>query len=89
MGEFTRHASVEISRRTLMRAVAGAAPLLALSAKPAAAYSKAEAGYQDHPYGDQQCSKCSHFVKPHACVTVYGFISANGWCKGWTTIPPL
>jgi hypothetical protein len=91
MGDITEHPSVEISRRTWMRgvAVAGAWPLLALGVKPASAYSQEQAGYQDHPYGDQKCSKCTHFIKPHSCLTVYGFISPNGWCKGWTTIPPL
>ena len=89
MNEFARSASIEISRRTLIRGVAvvGSAPFLAMSGNPAAAYTQQQVTYQDHPFGQWQCSNCTHFIKPHSCLTVEGIISPKGWCKGWTNVP--
>ena len=42
--------------------------------------SKEEANYQEKPNGQQQCSKCKHFMAGK-CEIVEGDISANGWCK--------
>lgn len=48
--------------------------------------SKAVAMYQDKPKGDQQCSKCIHFIPGKTatangtCQKVEGVISPHGWC---------
>jgi hypothetical protein len=43
--------------------------------------------YQDHPKGDQQCSKCQHFQPPNSCQIVAGTISPNGWCGVFAAKP--
>jgi hypothetical protein len=70
------------SRRTLLIAAAGAAPLLDLtpSADAAKKVSQAAARYQSAPKGDQFCGNCDHFVPPTACKLVEGGISPGGWC---------
>jgi hypothetical protein len=89
MNNLFKNNSSAISRRILLQgaAVIGSAPWFALEANPALAfqYSQVAVGYQDHPNGDQKCSQCSHFIKPHSCLTVEGVISPKGWCKGWIT----
>jgi High potential iron-sulfur protein len=46
--------------------------------------SKEAAKYQDRPQGDQQCSKCAHFVaQDNTCQKVEGQVSPNGWCALW------
>ena len=42
---------------------------------------KAPAQYQDHPKGDQHCSRCINFVAPSSCRIVEGEISPDGWCQ--------
>jgi hypothetical protein len=70
------------SRRSLLIAAAGAAPLLVLtpSADAAKKVSQAAARYQSTPKGDQFCGNCAHFVPPTACKLVEGGISPGGWC---------
>lgn len=47
--------------------------------------SKADANYQKQPNGDQQCSKCEHFIaQSTTCDRVEGKVSPDGWCKFWT-----
>jgi anaerobic selenocysteine-containing dehydrogenase len=78
--------SAEISRRTLLAAVAaaGSAPILAASVTPAMAkIAQTAVGYQDSPKGDRSCSNCNLFQPPSSCKTVDGTISPNGWCKIW------
>lgn len=62
---------------------AGAAPE---SASPVTAkVSQASVHYQAQPKGDQQCSKCVHFIAElNACKLVEGQISPTGWCTLWT-----
>lgn len=43
--------------------------------------SKEFAEYQDHPDGDEQCSKCTMFRAPDRCTLVKGMILARGWCE--------
>lgn len=75
-----------MSRRSLLQvaAAAGAIPVLALGARPAAAkMSQSGVGYQDSPHGASNCANCKLFEAPSSCKTVDGTISANGWCKIW------
>jgi hypothetical protein len=47
--------------------------------------SKEEAKYQDRPKGDQQCSKCAHFIaQSNTCERVDGKVDPHGWCTLWT-----
>ncbi len=74
-----------VTRRTVLLAAAGAAPLLAMSASGADASGlpQAAVGYQPTPKGDQQCDNCNLFVPPNACKSVAGEIAPTGWCKLW------
>ena len=75
-----------MSRRSLLQiaAAAGAVPVLALGARPAAAkMSPSAVGYQDSPHGASSCSNCKLFIAPSSCKTVEGTVSPNGWCKIW------
>jgi High potential iron-sulfur protein len=77
-----------LTRRTLLqtggRALA-ALSILGLAARKsiAAKVSKAAAGYQDSPKGDQRCANCRQFIPPNACRQIDGNISPNGWCRIW------
>ena len=79
------HENPGLSRRTVLIAAAGAAPLLTLapSAHAAKKVSQGAAQYQSTPKGDQFCGDCAHFVPPTACKLVEGNISAGGWCRLW------
>jgi hypothetical protein len=70
-----------LSRRTVLMAAAGAAPLLVVGRAEAAGLPKTAVGYQDHPNEDKQCSECNFFVAPNSCKSVAGEISPNGYCK--------
>ena len=71
-----------VSRRTVLLAAAGAAPLLALASSPAEAkIAQAAVAYQATPNGDKECDNCNFFVPPNACKTVDGKINPKGWCK--------
>jgi hypothetical protein len=43
--------------------------------------TQAEAEYQDHPHGKEQCDNCEPFQPPNKCRTVSGTVAAKGWCK--------
>lgn len=77
------HESRGFSRRTILIAAAGAAPLLALtpSADAANKVLQSAAQYQSTPRGNQFCGDCAHFVPPTGCKLVEGKISPGGWCR--------
>ena len=73
-----------ISRRTVLFAAAGAAPVLALMSGPAQAkMAQAAVKYQPEPKEGHQCDGCNFFVEPNACKLVDGDISPKGWCALW------
>jgi hypothetical protein len=74
-----------VSRRTVLIAAAGAAPLLALGATGAMAakMSQSAVRYQATPKDGKQCSDCKLFVAPNACKNVEGDIAPTGWCALW------
>jgi hypothetical protein len=72
-----------ISRRTILIAAAGAAPLLAMGNANAAGLPQTAVSYQATPKDGHQCSDCSLFVAPRSCKTVSGDIAPEGWCKLW------
>jgi hypothetical protein len=59
---------------------AGILSLTGIETALAAKKSKEEAKYQNEPNGNQQCSKCKHFMDGK-CEIVEGDISRDGWCK--------
>ena len=71
-----------ISRRTVLIAAAGAAPLLALGVTGAKAAKMAQSAvrYQDLPKDGKRCDACNLFIAPNACKSVAGTISPSGWC---------
>lgn len=75
-----------VSRRTVLLAAAGAAPVLATMINGAGAgerVSQSSVHYQPTPKDGQDCDDCYHFVAPGACKLVDGHISRNGWCRLW------
>ena len=77
-----------LSRRNLLLAAAGAAPLLALTSSDAEAkIPQSAVAYQDTPNGDKECDNCNFFVAPNACKTVDGEIDPKGWCKIYVKKP--
>jgi hypothetical protein len=73
-----------VSRRTVLIAAAGAAPLIALTGSPAQAKMAQKAvQYQTSPKDDHQCDGCNFFVAPNSCKMVDGEIAPNGWCLLW------
>lgn len=77
-----------VSRRTVLIAAAGAAPLLALTGGEAEAKIAQKAvQYQATPKDGHQCDGCVQFVAPNACKLVDGDISPSGWCALWTKKP--
>ena len=74
-------ASKSITRRALLAAAAGAAPLLTLGSAESAQMSPSSVSYQASPKDGKKCSDCTLFVAPRACKTVSGDISPDGWCK--------
>lgn len=78
----TRLHSAKVSRRGVLRALAGAA--VAGEAGRALAKgkrSKADVEYQDTPHGVERCEICAPFLPPDQCRTVVGPVSRQGWCK--------
>jgi hypothetical protein len=73
------------SRRTVLIAAAGAAPLLALGATGAnaAKLSQGAVKYQASPKDGKQCDGCNLFVAPNSCKSVAGEIAPTGWCSLW------
>jgi hypothetical protein len=74
-----------VSRRTVLIAAAGAAPLLALTATGANAAKLAQSAvkYQPTPKDGKRCDGCNLFVAPNACKSVAGDIAPAGWCALW------
>lgn len=82
----TRLIGACVSRRSVLRALAGAAGGLAGAADPNFALakgkrSKADVEYQDFPHGVERCEICAPFLPPDQCRTVVGPVSRQGWCK--------
>ena len=77
-----------VSRRTVLFAAAGAAPLLALTSREAQAKIAQKAvQYQTTPKDGHQCDGCAQFVAPNSCKVVDGDIAATGWCLLWVKKP--
>jgi len=73
-----------ISRRTVLFAAAGAAPVLALMSSAAEAkMAQAAVKYQATPKEGHQCDTCNFFVAPNSCKMVDGDIAPTGWCALW------
>jgi hypothetical protein len=73
-----------VSRRTVLIAAAGAAPLLTLMTGSAEAkMAQSAVKYQDSPKDGKQCDGCKLFIAPNACKSVNGDISPKGWCALW------
>jgi hypothetical protein len=78
-----------ISRRTVLFAAAGAAPLLALTSGQAQAkIAQAAVHYQATPKEDKQCDGCNFFIAPNGCKMVDGDIAPTGWCALWVKKAP-
>ena len=82
--EETRNQTV--SRRVMLTSTAlalGAAATgaAAIRAQAQQKISQANAKYQDHPNGTQQCDGCIQFQAPNACKIVEGPINPKGWCQ--------
>ena len=46
--------------------------------------SQASVQYQTQPKGEQQCSRCVHFIPgSNSCKVVEGEISPEAWCALW------
>jgi hypothetical protein len=73
-----------VSRRTVLIAAAGAAPLLALmSGSAEAKMAQTAVKYQPTPKDGKQCSGCNLFIAPKSCKSVAGDIAPTGWCSIW------
>jgi hypothetical protein len=79
----TSVSSKSVSRRTVLIAAAGVAPLFALGRAEAAQLPQAAVSYQASPKDGKQCDGCNLFVAPKSCKSVAGEISPTGWCKLW------
>jgi hypothetical protein len=86
MSNERRNFTKEMSRRTVLQAVAavGAVPALIMATAPASAkMSQVSVAYQGSPHGSANCANCKLFIAPSSCKSVAGEVSANGWCKIW------
>jgi hypothetical protein len=73
-----------VSRRTVLLAAAGAAPVLALTSRQAQAkIAQAAVKYQPEPKDGHQCDGCNFFMAPNGCKMVDGEIAPTGWCSIW------
>ena len=73
-----------VSRRTVLIAAAGAAPLLTLmSGSAEAKMAQSAVKYQASPKDGKQCDGCNLFVAPNSCKSVAGDIAPKGWCALW------
>lgn len=75
-----------VSRRVILTGTAlalGAAATGAAATRAEAQQkiSQANAKYQDHPNGNQECDGCIQFQPPNACKIVDGTINPKGWCQ--------
>ena len=83
----TRNAS-GVTRRTVLFAAAGAAPLVVLTGGEAQAkLAQAAVKYQTTPKDGHQCDGCAQFDAPNSCKLVDGDISPTGWCLLWVKKP--
>jgi hypothetical protein len=78
-----------VSRRSVLIAAAGAAPLIALTGREAQAkLAMTAVKYQTEPGKDgHQCDGCNFFVAPNSCKLVDGDIAPTGWCTLWVKKP--
>ena len=87
MSEFCNNNS-GVSRRSVLLAAAGAAPLLALTGGEAQAkLAMTAVKYQPDPKDGKQCDGCNFFVAPNSCKMVDGDIAPTGWCLLWVKKP--
>jgi hypothetical protein len=75
-----------ISRRIVITGTAlavgvAATGVAATQASAQQKISQANAKYQDHPNGKQECDGCVQFHAPNACKLVEGTINPKGWCQ--------
>jgi hypothetical protein len=78
-----------VSRRTVLLAAAGAAPILALTGGQAQAkIAQTAVHYQPTPKDGKQCDGCNFFMAPSGCKLVDGEIAATGWCALWAKKAP-
>jgi hypothetical protein len=88
--------STNLSRRSVLQGVTSGvvaapiiltAPMILTMTNSALAtkMSKAAAGYQNHPKGNQSCANCKFFILPSSCTLVEGPISPRGWCRLWVS----
>jgi hypothetical protein len=84
--------SVPCSRRhLLLGAVAAVSAVTVVGTDPNTAVavvkiSEAAVGYQNHPNGDKECSRCMQFQPPNSCKMVDGAINPQGYCRIFTPI---
>jgi hypothetical protein len=76
-----------VSRRAVLFAAAGAAPLAGLSGEAQAKLAMNAVKYQADPKDGKQCDGCVQFVAPNSCKLVDGDISPTGWCLLWVKKP--
>lgn len=77
-----------LSRRKVLLAAVGAAPILALVSTGAEAkMAQTAVAYQETPKDGKQCDGCNFFVAPNACKLVDGDINPMGYCKLWSKKP--
>jgi hypothetical protein len=79
--------SSRVSRRAVLFAAAGAAPLVALISEAQAKLAMAAVKYQPDPKDGKQCDGCAQFVAPNSCKLVDGEIAPTGWCLLWVKKP--
>lgn len=67
--------------RTALAVGAAATGAVATRALAQQKISQANAKYQDHPNGNNECDGCVQFQAPNACKIVEGPINPKGWCQ--------
>jgi hypothetical protein len=78
-----------VSRRGVLFAAGAAAPLIALTGRPAQAkIAQTAVHYQATPKDDRQCDGCNFFMAPNGCKMVDGEIAPTGWCALWVKKAP-
>jgi hypothetical protein len=70
-----------LSRRTVLFAAAGFAPLMIAGPSQAGGLPPTAVAYQTTPKDGKQCSECALFITPNSCKSVSGEIVPTGWCK--------
>lgn len=83
----TDRKSTPTTRRTALKTglgLIGAAGAFGVAARAQAQSAKAApatVAYQTKPNNGQQCSGCSSFQPPNACLLVSGTIAPDAWCE--------